>query len=214
MTDNNNPKNSDSSEAHPPSSNRDRSEYVESQYQREKAAENTGAAQGVFIGSLVSVIALGAAAIYFWTKPTPNPTIITMPASPSASTTAQPEPTTTTKIIERTIEKPASPAPSTKVVEVPKPILVPGETKTIEVPKPILVPGETKTIEVPKPYPVPSESRATESPRSNSTASGKSQSSATPKASLSPSSTPLTPKGQNSSSLDTPLPTTPSDGNN
>jgi hypothetical protein len=218
MTDYNNPKNPGDPDDHPLDPNqvdyRDRLEYVEAQYQREKAAENSGAVQGVLVGGLVSAIVLCAAAIYFWTKPAPNPTIISTPASPSASTAAKPEPTT--KIIERTIEKSASSAPSTKVkvVEVPKPILVPGETKTIEVPKPILVPGETKTIEVPKAYPVPSESSATELPQPYSTAPSKSQNSASPKASLSPSSTPAAPKSQNSAPIDTPLPTTPNNGNN
>jgi hypothetical protein len=130
-----------------------RAEENELQYQRERAAENSGAASGLIIGGiLASLVGIGAA-YYYWAQSAPIPTtIINTPPIPSASAPAAPQ--TETKIIERTIEKPA-PTPTTKVVEVPKPILVPGATKVVEVPKPILVPGATKVVEVPKLFAVP-----------------------------------------------------------
>jgi hypothetical protein len=115
-----------------------RTEENELQYQRERAAENSGAASGLLIGGiLASLVSIGAA-YYYWVQSAPIPTtIINAPPIPSASAPASPQ--TETKIIERTIEKPA-PTPATKVIEVPKPILVPGATKVIEVPKLFAVP--------------------------------------------------------------------------
>jgi outer membrane biosynthesis protein TonB len=135
------------------------------QFEREIAAENSGAASGIAIGgTIAALIALGAGAIYYFGQPKPAPTttIINTPASPAASTAPKPE--QPTKTIERTTIDRTAPAPTPQVIEVPKPILVPGATKTIEVPKPILVPGATKTIEVPK----PSVTTSPSTPRSSS----------------------------------------------
>ena len=182
MTDHNNPKGSrDSSDRVDPNRTDEKT-----QYQRERAAENSGAANGITIGVIIAaLIGLGAGAIYYWGRPNPTPTtIINTPASPVTSTT--PNPAQPTQIIERTIEKPAPPAPSPQIIEVPKPILVPGATKTIE---------------VPKPYPVP----ATPS---------KAKDSAPPKASSSPSSTPAPTQNQSPAPSESPAPATPSDANN
>jgi hypothetical protein len=115
-----------------------RADENELQYQRERAAENSGAASGLIIGGiLASLVSIGAA-YYYWVQSAPIPTtIINTPPIPSASAPASPQ--TETKIIERTIEK-AAPTPTTKIVEVPKPILVPGATKVVEVPKLFAVP--------------------------------------------------------------------------
>jgi hypothetical protein len=115
-----------------------RAEENELQYQRERAAENGGAASGLMIGGiLASLVSIGAA-YYYWVQSAPIPTTI-INTSPIPSASAPTAPQTETKIIERTIEK-AAPTPATKVVEVPKPILVPGATKVIEVPKLFAVP--------------------------------------------------------------------------
>lgn len=108
----------------------------ERQYQRERAAENGGAASGLVIGGILATL-VGVGVAYYWGQSTPTPTTIINTPPPPASVPASPQ--TETKIIERTIEK-AAPAPTTKVIEVPKPILVPGATKIIEVPKPFAVP--------------------------------------------------------------------------
>jgi hypothetical protein len=112
----------------------------ELQYQRERTAENSGAASGLIIGGIFATLVGLGAVYYYWGQSTPTPTpttIINTPPSPAASAPASPQ--KETKIIERTIEK-AAPAPTTKVVEVPTPVLVPGATKVIEVPKPFAVP--------------------------------------------------------------------------
>jgi hypothetical protein len=108
------------------------------QYQRERSAENSGAASGLAIGGILATLVGLGAAYYYWGQPAPTPTtIINTPPVPAASAPASPQ--KETKIIERTVEK-AAPAPPPKVVEVPTPILVPGATKVIEVPKPFAVP--------------------------------------------------------------------------
>jgi hypothetical protein len=106
------------------------------QFERELAAENSGAASGIAIGATIAgLIGLGAGAIYYFGRPQPAPTtIITTPASPAASTAPQPE--QPTKTIERTTIDRTAPAPAPQVIAVPKPILVPGATRTIEVPRP------------------------------------------------------------------------------
>jgi hypothetical protein len=132
------------------------------QYQRERSAENSGTVNGLLVGSLLVTLAgLGAMAVYYWSKPpAPVPTtIINPPPRPAASTAPAPQKQTT--IIDRTVEKtvPASPALPPKVIEVPKPILVPGATKTIEVPKPVAVPATpsaTDRVDPPKASPTPS----------------------------------------------------------
>lgn len=124
----------------------------ETQFERERAAENGGTANGLVIGGiLTALLGLGAAAVYYWSKPadTVPTTIINNPPTPAASVAPKPE--KETKIIDRTIEKTAP--PQVKVVEVEK--QVPGPTKVIQVPKPVLVPGATKVIEVPKPAVAP-----------------------------------------------------------
>jgi hypothetical protein len=158
----------------------------EIQDQRERAAENSGAANGIAIGAIIAaLIGLGAAGIYYLGRPNPTrTTIINTPASPITSTT--PKPAQPTKIIERTIEKPAPPAPSPQIIEVPKPILVPGATRTIE---------------VPKPYPVPADPSPAKDP-------------APPKASPSPFSTPAPNLNQSPAPIESPAPNTPSNGNN
>lgn len=105
--------------------------------QRERAAENSGAATGLAIGGILATL-IGLGAYYYWTQSTPTPTTI-INTSPVPATSTPVVPQKETKIIERTIEK-AAPATPPKVVEVPTPILVPGATKVIEVPKPFAVP--------------------------------------------------------------------------
>jgi hypothetical protein len=156
------------------------------QFERELAAENSGAASGIAIGTTIAaVIALGAGAIYYFGRPQLTPTtIITTPASPAASTTPKPEQPTNT--IERTTIERTAPAPAPQVIEVPKPILVPGATKTIEVPKPTVT-TEQSTPSTPSrssqpalsPSPVPFSSPSSftnpapaASPSSNSSGSG------------------------------------------
>jgi hypothetical protein len=105
--------------------------------QRERSAENSGAASGLVIGGILAAL-VGLGGYYFWAQSARTPTtIINTPSVPAASTPVAPQ--KETKIIERTIEK-AAPATPPKVVEVPTPILVPGATKVIEVPKPFAVP--------------------------------------------------------------------------
>jgi hypothetical protein len=110
-----------------PPGNRDE----ELQYERERAAENNGTANGLAIGGgIAALVGLGAA-LYYWSRPNPVPaptTIINPPAvSPAAS--SSPQPPQPTKTIERTVERTTPP----KVIEVPKPIIVPGATRTVEV---------------------------------------------------------------------------------
>jgi periplasmic protein TonB len=176
-----------------PKGNRDEIDRVdpnitndETQYQRERAAENSGAASGIAVGATIAaLLGLGAVGIYYLGRPNPTPTtIINPPASPVTSTT--PKPAQPTKIIERTIEKPAPPAPAPQIIEVPKPILVPGATRTIE---------------VPKPYPVPAAPSPAKDP-------------APPKANPSPASTPAPTLNQSPAPSESPAPTTPSNGNN
>ncbi len=118
------------------------------QFERELAAENSGAASGIAIGATIAaLIGLGAGAIYYFGRPQPAPTtIITTPASPAASTAPKPE--QPTKTIERTTIERTAPAPPPQVIEVPKPILVPGATRTIEVPRPT-VSSEPNTSSTP-----------------------------------------------------------------
>jgi hypothetical protein len=108
------------------------------QYQRERAAENSGAASGLAIGGILATLVGLGAAYYYWGQPAPTPTTIinNPPVAPVAAPVA---PQKETRIIERTIEKTAPAAPP-KVVKVPTPVLVPGATKVIEVPKPFAVP--------------------------------------------------------------------------
>ncbi|MCY7366563.1 MAG: hypothetical protein LH474_00220 [Chamaesiphon sp.] len=117
----------------------------EVEHERERAAENSGAASGIVLGGIIAaLLGLGAAALYYFNRPTePVPTtIINTPVTPAATA---PKPEKETKIIERTIEK-AVPGPTqTKIIEK----AVPGPTKVVEVDKPILVPGPTKVIKVP-----------------------------------------------------------------
>jgi hypothetical protein len=144
------------------------------QDRREQAAANSGTANGLWVGSiLAALVGLGVTAYYYWGNPNPT-TIINVPPSPAAPAPATPQNQTT--IIERTVEKPAPPP---KVVEVPKPILVPGATKIIEVPKPVVVPttstpgtakssDASKTIPSAKPSPaVSASSEPIDSPASN-----------------------------------------------
>jgi hypothetical protein len=133
----------------------------EIQYQRERAAEDSGTANGLLIGGLVALLAGLGVAAYYWSRPSvPTPTtIINTPPSPAASVSPAPQKQTT--IIDRTVEKtvPASPAAPPKVIEVPKPYAVPGATKVIEVPKPFAVPAAPSTAEksaAPKASPAPS----------------------------------------------------------
>jgi hypothetical protein len=105
--------------------------------QRERAAENSGAARGLAIGGILAAL-VGLGAYYYWAQTAPTPTtIINTPPVPATSAPVAPQ--KETKIIERTVEK-AAPANPPNVVEVPTPILVPGATKVIEVPKPFAVP--------------------------------------------------------------------------
>ena len=132
----------------------------EVQYQRERAAEDTGTSNGLVIGSLlVALLSLGGLATYYWTRPAPTPTpttIINTPPNPTASVSPVPPKTT---IIDRTVEKAAP--PQVKVVEVQKPVAAPP--KIIEVPKPFAVPGPTKVIEVPtKPAAAPTAPTSTD----------------------------------------------------
>jgi hypothetical protein len=156
------------------------------QFERELAAENSGAASGIAIGATIAgLIGLGAGAIYYFGRPQPAPTtIITTPASPAASTVPKPE--QPTKTIERTTIERTAPAPAPQVIEVPKPILVPGATRTIEVPRPTVTTeqstpsrssGSSQPAVSPAPVPFSSPSSFTSpapaaSPSSNSSGAG------------------------------------------
>lgn len=159
----------------------------EVQYERERAAENGGAANGLIIGgTLAALLGLGGLAYYLTNKPadvTPASTTIVNP--PAAVVTPKPE--KETKVIERTVEKQV-PGP-TKVINVPGPTKVvekqvPGETKVIK------VPGETKVIEVPKPIIVPpaDKSSSTTKPATTSSPAPSTSSGAAP--SITPSTSP------------------------
>lgn len=182
------------------------------QFERELAAENSGAASGIAIGATIAaLIGLGAGAIYYFGRPQPVPTtttIITTPASPAASIAPKPEQPTNT--IDRTTIERTAPAPAPQVIEVPKPILVPGATRTIEVPTPTVTteqgapstPSRSSPPAVsPSPVPFSSPSSFT-SPAPALSPSPNSSSSGSPEASPSPD-----PSGSGS-------PATPSSGNN
>ena len=163
----------------------------EIQYQRERSAEDSGTTNGLLIGSLLALLTGLGVAAYYWSKPDPTPTtIINTPPSPAASVSPVPQKETT--IIDRTVQKTAP--PQVKVVEVEKPVVVPGATKTIEVPKPFAVPGATKVIEVPKPFAVPA-------------APSTAEKSAAPKTSPAPSTKP------SPAASESPEPVTPSPSN-
>lgn len=91
---------------------------------------NTEKTNGLVIGGVVALLAaIGAAALYFSSQPTPAPTtIINTPPNPAAPTAPAPEKQTT--IIDRTVEK-AVPG-ATKVIEVPKPFAVPQAPSTTD----------------------------------------------------------------------------------
>ena len=172
----------------------------ESQYQRERAAEDSGTANGLLIGGLLALVGLGASAAYYWTRPAPTPTtIINTPPSPAAVVSPAPQKQTT--IIDRTVEKTAP--PQVKVVEVVKPVIVPvpatAPPKVVEVPKPFAVPGATKIIEVPKPTTVPATPSTTDK-------------SVTPKATTPPSEKPVPATSEGSEPTTAPAPSNP-DGN-
>ncbi len=181
----------------------------EVQHERERAAENGGAANGLIIGgTLAALLGLGGLAYYLTNKPadvTPTSTTIVNP--PAATVTPKPE--KETKVIERTVEKQVP--GETKVINVPGPTKVvekqvPGQTKVIK------VPGPTKVIEVPKPVVVPtpadkSSSTTTTSPAPSTSSSTDPAITPTPSTSPSPaasttpaaspdaSTTPTTPSG-------------------
>ncbi|WP_373546646.1 hypothetical protein [Chamaesiphon sp.] len=126
----------------------------ELQFQRERAAENSGTSNGLMIGGLLALAGIGAAMAYYLSRPAPTPTtIINTPPNPTAVVSPPPQKQTT--IIDRTVEKAAP--PQVKVVEVEKPVLVPvpSKPKVVEVPKTVIVPGPTKIIEVEKPVAAP-----------------------------------------------------------
>ncbi len=183
-------------------------EQEDIQYQRERAAENGGVANGLLIGGvLTALLGLGGGLAYYFfgnQSPVVPTTIINNPPNSSPVAPASSAPEKQPKVIERTVEKTAPP----QVIEVPKPVLVPGETKVIEVPKPVLVPGKTKVIEVPKPVLVPGETKATEAPKpfSNPTIPGTAQKSASP--SSTPAATSKSPESVNPA-----LPSSPSPNN-
>jgi hypothetical protein len=85
----------------------------EIQYQRERAAENNGAANDLLTGGMIAAL-LGLAGVatyfYFGKQPSiaPTTTISTPPTSSSAAS-ASSVPEKQTKIIERTIERAAPP---------------------------------------------------------------------------------------------------------
>lgn len=160
------------------------------QYRRERAAENSGAANGLLVGGvLTALLGLAGVTAYYYSSnqsPAVPTTVINNP--PSSSPVTSPAPEKQTKVIERTIEKAAPP----QVIQVEKPVPVPPQI--IEVPKPVLVPGETKVIEVPKPFSTPmtpGAAQKSDSPKSSSmpsTTASKSPESVNP--SLPSSSTP------------------------
>jgi hypothetical protein len=179
------------------------------QFERELAAENSGAASGIAIGATIAaLIGLGAGAIYYFGRPQPAPTtIITTPASPAASTAPQPEQPTNT--IERTTIERTAPAPAPQVIEVPKPILVPGATRTIELPTPTVTTEQSppstpsrssQPVVSPSPVPFSSPSSFTSpapavSPSSNPSSSGSPE--ANPSPDPSDSVSPATPSSGN-----------------
>jgi hypothetical protein len=194
------------------------------QFERELAAENSGAASGIAIGATIAaLIGLGAGAIYYFGRPQPAPTtIITTPASPAASTAPQPE--QPTKTIERTTIDRTAPAPPPQVIEVPKPILVPGATRMIEVPTPTVTTDPVtpstpsrSSQPAPSPAPAPFSSPSTftspapaVSPSSNSGGSGSTGTSSSPDPSGS-GSTGTSPSPDPSGSVS---PATPGSGTN
>lgn len=220
MTNFNNPK-GNRNEANVPLTPNEESSYREGydrgrvgneqvQSERERAAENGGAANGLIIGAtLAALLGLGGLAYYLSTKPAdviPAPTTIINQPTPAATVT--PQPNKETKVIERTIEKTAP--PQVKVIEKQ----VPGETKVIK------VPGETKIIEVPKPVVVPTTAPATSTapstsspaPNNNSNSSAGSSSKSTPAKEPAPAAS--TAPDTNSSPDASTAPTTPSSGTN
>ena len=161
------------------------------QYQRERAAENSGTTNGLFIGGmLTALLGLGGFAAYYYSSnqpPATPTTIINNPSSSSPVAPASSVPEKQTRIIERTIEKVAPP----QVIQVDKPVPVPPQI--IEVPKPVLVPGETKVIEVPKLFSAPMTpgiAQKSASPQSSSPPTAKANKSSTvPSTTANPEST-------------------------
>lgn len=151
----------------PPTPTEQYNKDIDIQYQRERAAENNGATNGLLIGGIfTALLGLGGVTAYYYANQPPAvpTTIINNPPSPVAP--APSVPGKQTKIIERTIEKAAPP----QVIQIEKPVPVPPQI--IEVPKPVLVPGETKIIEVPKPFStpmLPGADQKASSPKSSST---------------------------------------------
>jgi cytoskeletal protein RodZ len=158
--------------------NRRRLAEEQSQYQRERAAEEIGTSNGLLIGSLlVGLAGLSALGVYYFNRPTPTPTpttIINTTPAPAASVSPAPQKTT---IIDRTIEKTAP--PQVKTIE--KPVAVPGATKVIEVPKPATAPTTPSTTD--------KSSTPTTSPTPSAQPSTPASDSSTPTGSPSPNDT-------------------------
>jgi hypothetical protein len=196
----NNPQGSENPNDRPltPTEQSNRNEDI--QYQRERAAENSGATNGLLIGVLTALLGLGGFAAYYYSSnqsPAVPTTIINNPPSSNPVAPASSVPEKQTKVIERTIEKAAPP----QVIQVDKP--VPAPPQIIEVPKPVLVPGETKVIEVPKIFSAPMTPGAAQksaSPKSSSTPAAKASNSSTV-----PSTT-ASPESMDSSSPSSPNP--------
>jgi hypothetical protein len=186
----NNPQGSENPDDRPitPTEQSNRDENI--QYRRERAAENSGATNGLLIGGvLTAILGLGGFAAYYYSSnqfPAAPTTIINNPPSSSPVAPASSVPEKQTKVIERTIEKAAPP----QIIQVDKPVPVPPQI--IEVPKPVLVPGETKVIEVPKPFSTPmtpGTAQKSASPKASSTPAAKaSKSSTAPSTTISPES--------------------------
>jgi hypothetical protein len=198
----NNPQGSENPNEQPLTSTEQSDRYEDIQYQRERAAGNSGTNNGLLIGAIItSLFGLGGFAAYYYSinqPPTVPTTIINNPPSPVPSASSAPE--KQTKVIERTIEKTSPP----QVIQVDKPVLAPPQI--IEVPKPVLVPGETKVIEVPKPF-------------ANPMTPGAVQKSDSPKSSSTPSSTksstvPSTTASKSPESVNPSLPSSPTPNNN
>jgi hypothetical protein len=173
------------------------------QYRRERAAENSGATNGLLIGGmLTALLGLGGLAAYYYSSNqspvVPNTIINNSPSSnPVAPASSVPE--KQTKVIERTIEKAAPP----QVIQIDRP--VPAPPQIIEVPKPVLVPGETKVIEVPKPFSAPMTPGT--APKSASPKSSSTPAAATNKSPTAPSKTESkSPESVNPSLSDSPNP--------